>query len=37
MGSKRGTFLNANKLRLKKGMQFYLGDKPAFLVLDINE
>ncbi|CAD8121573.1 unnamed protein product [Paramecium sonneborni] len=37
LGSKRGTFLNAYKMRLTKGMVFYIGDKQAFQILEINE
>ncbi|CAD8122530.1 unnamed protein product [Paramecium sonneborni] len=37
LGSKRGTFLNAYKMRITKNMVFYVGDKQAFQVLDVNE
>ncbi|CAK61724.1 unnamed protein product (macronuclear) [Paramecium tetraurelia] len=37
LGSKRGTFLNANKMRIKKAMVFYIGDKQAFQILEVNE
>ncbi|CAD8202029.1 unnamed protein product [Paramecium octaurelia] len=37
LGSKRGTFLNANKMRIQKAMVFYIGDKQAFQILEVNE
>ncbi|CAD8196752.1 unnamed protein product [Paramecium octaurelia] len=37
LGSKRGTFVNANKMRIKKAMVFYIGDKQAFQILEVNE
>ncbi|CAD8195942.1 unnamed protein product [Paramecium pentaurelia] len=37
LGSKRGTFVNAYKMRIQKAMVFYIGDKQAFQIIDVNE